>query len=223
MNQKRFVELKLNLVAAYVFGLVVFLLCLAAGYKFWLSNRDIPFDEYNVEQVISADELTNEHSYNAAVEEEILAANSLNPEFIINEGDTLSSILDEANINSNEAASIISAFAKKYNPKKLNIGTVIELHLNKSIESNAPTLESMIVNINSLKKISVALNAQKEFIATEITVPVVEQIVHQQGTIKNSFINTAMELSIPANAITSMIRAFSYDIDFQRDIKREIN
>jgi murein DD-endopeptidase MepM/ murein hydrolase activator NlpD len=46
-----------------------------------------------------------------------------------------------------------------------------------------------------------------------------KRVVHQTGEIKNSFISTALNMSIPSNAIMSMIRAFSYDVDFQRDIK----
>ena len=40
------------------------------------------------------------------------------------------------------------------------------------------------------------------------------------SVVKNSFIGTATELSIPSNAVMGMIRSFSYDVDFQRDIKR---
>lgn len=219
MDQKRIIESKPNLVA-YVFSSIVLLCCLAAGYKFWLNNRDVSFESYSIEQDVSNNELDAQQAYSTTMEEEVLSTNSLNPEFVISEGDTLSSILEEANISSNEASAIINAFAKKYSPKKLNIGTVIEIHLNKSSKDSIPTLDSMVVNINSLKKISVALNASNEFVATEIIAPVTEQIVHQKGIIKNSFISTASELSIPPNAIMSMIRAFSYDVDFQRDIKR---
>lgn len=223
MNQKNTYEPRQGSLARYIFSFLVLLSCFVAGYLFWINGKDITFDQAIIEQDISSvedNEYTQLKSPEMASEAEILATDSLHPEFIINEGDTLGSILEEANISSNDANLIIKAFSSKYNPRKLNIGTVIEVNFTKPSDNLTPIFESMIVNITNLKRISVARNAKNEFIATEMLVPLVQQIVHQQGTIKNSVINTALELSVPANAIMSMIRAFSYDVDFQRDIKR---
>ena len=216
MDQKIIIESKPNLIAASFFGLIVFLFCFAAGYKLWLNNQDSDaMPDYTTEQEIS----TTEENLNKIAEEELILKNSLNPEFIINEGDTLSSILTEANINNKDSASIINAFSTKINPKKLSIGTAIEIHLSQKADSNSPTFDSMTVNISNTKKISVSVDANNKFTANEVIAPLTQQIVHQKGIIKNSFINAARELSIPSNAIMAMVRAFSYDVDFQRDIK----
>jgi len=218
MDQKRIIESRPNLIIACTFSFIVLLCCLAAGYKFWLNNQDSTIDGYSIEQELLSNDIALEQSSSSITEQEMI--NELNHEFIINDGDTLGSILEEANISSNDSSAIITAFSKKYSPKKLNIGTVIEINLAKGSNNSAAILDNMVVNVSNLKKISVALNASNEYIATEIVVPVVEKIIYQQGSIKNSFISTASELSIPANAVMSMIRAFSYDVDFQRDIKR---
>ena len=209
MSQEKTSESILNLIAPYLLGLSLFLFCLAAGYKLWLGQQDIADDSSIIQQ---------ESSF-ASIEEENLSSNSLNPEFVINEGDTLSSILDEANISSSDSVAIIEAFSKKYNPRKLNIGTAIEFHFDKA-NDGAHVFNNMVVSISNIKKISVSLNANNEFSAIELTVPLVKQVIHQQGAIKSSFISTALGMSIPSNAIMSMIRAFSYDVDFQRDIKQ---
>lgn len=225
MDQEKNLEQKSSLLAVYIFGAIVFLCCFAASYKLWLNNsvQNIEVsDSYLNEQqqeLSSIKAVAASANYNAVIEEEILSSDSLNPEFIINEGDTLSSILEEANISSKEAAAIINAFSAKYNPKKLNIGTLIEVHFDKRADNKSASFNSMIVNVSNIKKISVSLNSMNEFIAQELTVPLIQQITHNQGTIRNSFIKTALDLSIPSSAIMSMIRAFSYDVDFQRDIK----
>ncbi len=205
MDQKKTLESTLNLIVPYFFGLAIFVFCLVAGYKLYLSKQNVSAAGFAVQQEMSIEEELN--------------TDSLNPEFIINEGDTLSSILDEANISSADAVAIIEAFSKKYNPRKLNIGTAVEFHFDKKSDG-AHAFNSMVVSVNNLKKISVSLNASNEFSAYELTIPLVKQVIHQQGAIKNSFIGTAVEMSIPSNAIMSMIRAFSYDVDFQRDIKQ---
>ena len=207
MDQKRTLESTLNAIAPYLFGLSILLFCLVIGYRIWLGNQN-------------AEKITFSQQESAiSLEEEALVSDSLNPEFIINEGDTLSSILDEANISSPEAIAIIEAFSKKYNPRKLNIGTVIEFHFNKK-NDGVIAFSSMVVSINNLKKVEVSLNASNEFSASELVVPLTRQVIHQRGVIKNSFISTALNLSIPSSAIMSMIRSFSYDVDFQRDVKQ---
>lgn len=205
MDQEETSESLLNFVTTYVlWGALVFA-TMFITYKLWLGQPDI------------AGNLVLEQSYIKA-EEESLKTDSLDPEFIINEGDTLSSILDEANINSTTASAIVDAFSKKYNPRKLNIGTVIEFHFDKQ-NDNTKSFNNMVVSINNTKKVSVTANGANKFVATEVVIPLVRQIEHKYGSIKNSFIGTALGLSIPSNAIMSMIRAFSYDVDFQRDIK----
>lgn len=208
MDQKKTLESVLNSAVPYLFGLSLFIFLSAAGYKIWFEQRDMADSGAIIEHNIVAQNVQDE-----------LSNDSLNPEFVINEGDTLSSILDEANISAPRAAAIVEAFSKKYNPRKLNIGTAIEFHFDKQNDGSV-AFNNMVVNVSNVKKISVSLNSNNEFSAIELTVPLVKHVEHQYGIIKNSFISTAIGLSIPSNAIMSMIRAFSYDVDFQRDIKQ---
>lgn len=208
MNQKKTLESTLNLVVPYLFGLSLFLFFIAAGYKIWVAHYEVNNRGFAVQY----------EPVNDSPEEEGLNSSSKNPEFILNEGETLGSILDQANINNNNAAAIIDAFSKKYNPRKLKVGTVVEIFFDKKSDGDY-VFNKMTVNISNIKKISVSLNGSDEFLASELIVPLVKQVVHHKGIIKNSIISAALEMSIPSNTIMSMIRAFSYDVDFQRDIK----
>ncbi len=204
MEENNFLDSKSNSLSVYILGIFLIVVCLITSYKVW--------HRYST---MEAPETISETSKEAALQEELLDNSSLHPEFIINDGDTLGSILDEAGIKNNEANSIIEAFSKKFNPRKLNIGTVITINFNED-----RTLKTMIVDINNLKKIEVSRNLNNEFTATEIIIPLIKKIEKKSGEIKNSFISTALRLSIPSNVIMEMIRAFSYDFDFQRDIKQ---
>lgn len=208
MNQKKTLESTLNLVVPYLFGLSLFLFFIAAGYKIWVAHYEVNSSGFAVQY----------EPVNDSPEAEGLNSSSKNPEFILNEGETLGAILDQANINNNNAAAIIDAFSKKYNPRKLKVGTVVEFFFDKKSDGGY-VFNKMVVNISNIKKISVSFNGRDEFLASELIVPLVKQVVHHKGIIKNSIISAALEMSIPSNTIMSMIRAFSYDVDFQRDIK----
>lgn len=215
MKSLKFLQSKSNIVTFYFLIFSLFVTLSAYGYRVWDRTRNIT-NQDTAEEAQSLPNSSNKDFINS--EAELLEADSMHPEFIINEGDTLGSILDEAKISSNEAASVIHSFSKKYNPRKLSVGTVVELTLEKD-QSDNNILNSMIVTVSNTKKIQVT-RFNDGFKASELLVPLIRRVEKKVGIIKNSFTSTALELSIPANAIMGMIRAFSYDVDFQRDIKR---
>jgi murein DD-endopeptidase MepM/ murein hydrolase activator NlpD len=213
MKNKIFFQSKSNIFTIYVLVTSLFLVLSLYGYRVWQRYK---VNSVAVEQV---DNVSTPVAESVSSESELLEANSMHPEFVINEGDTLGSILDEAGISATEAAEAIKTFSKKYNPRKLNIGTLIELSLEKDQFDNN-ILKNMIVTISTSKKIEVSRFGEKTFKVSEVLVPLIRKIEKKVGFVKNSFTSSALELSIPASAIMSMIRAFSYDVDFQRDIKR---
>lgn len=210
MKQRNFFEYKSNLVATYVFGLCVFIFCLASGYKLWLDRFP---------SAIHTDDIKNSSESVNNQQPESLSTEKFHPSFIISEGDTLGSLLNEANVDNSTSLDLVNALSKKLDPRKLNIGTVINLNFENNSTSIPSILNSMIVNINNRKSIEIKRNANGNFVAHEVVIPLVRKITHKSSIIKNSVINTALGLSVPSNAIMGMVRALSYDIDFQRDIK----
>lgn len=138
-------------------------------------------------------------------------------EFVINEGDTLLSILHDANIPSSQTKSIIDAFSRKFNPRKLAIGTSVEI-IYEDIPKNQ-VLAKIVVYLNNIKRIEIFKESNDRFSAVELIVPLVQKTIRKKAFIKNNFIATAIELSVSSSSVSSMVKAFSYDVDFQRDIK----
>jgi murein DD-endopeptidase MepM/ murein hydrolase activator NlpD len=211
MAEKNFPELKSNNVI-YTLAIGLLLLMIFLGYMSLRTQKTIEQDGQSVEVNFTSKDQLNK------IEEELQNSNPLNPEFVISDGDTLSSILSEAKISNNEASSIIDTFSKKFNPRKLSIGTVINLDFSKNSAGNL-LLNNMVVTISNNRRIEVSRNINGDFSALEVLIPLIRKVEHRSGDIKNSFTATALSLSIPANAIIGMVRAFSYDVDFQRDIK----
>jgi murein DD-endopeptidase MepM/ murein hydrolase activator NlpD len=159
-----------------------------------------------------------DNDFNINNEKDIVEGVNLHPEFVISEGDTLASIFAEASINNNDSAAMVDAFSKKINPRKLSIGTSIVINFIKN-SSGDLVLEGAVITISNNKEIKITRNVSGKFSALEVQVPLVKKVEYRKGIIKNSFNAAAIELSVPTNAIFGMVRAFSYDVDFQRDIK----
>ena len=207
---------RLNIFILVFLTISIVTFCLVASYKLWI-NKDIAISasQPQIQQNIE----TSSDKLNLDLVESVFE-DKLNPEFVISDGDTLASILEEANVTSSEASALISAFSKKFNPRKLNIGSVVNLSLAEKPDKSSLTLTGMLVTINGLKKIEVKKDRRGIFIAQEILTPLIKKLVSRKVTINNSFNATALELAIPNNILSNLVRAFSYDIDFQRDIKK---
>lgn len=201
MEQKQVSDSTLvSILVPYFIGFCIFVFCLFLGYRTWI-NLDFSSGKSFVK-----------------LEQEVIEVDSLNPEFILNEGQTLSSILSDASVSSAQIPEIIDAFSKKYNPKKLSVGTPIHLHFNRDANGDL-VFASMVVSVSNLKKIEVSINAGNQFSVKELFIPLIKRVFYQSSEVKHSFIGTALNMSIPSSAIMSMVKAFSYDVDFQRDIK----
>jgi murein DD-endopeptidase MepM/ murein hydrolase activator NlpD len=145
----------------------------------------------------------------------------------VTNGDTLAGILDSAGINNADIQKIISKLNEVYDLKRLAIGQQILLNFEnytdftgENDEQNFTSkLQSIRLQVEYGKEIIISRGKHDQFAATIINIPLKRYVVRAKGTINNSLIATASELNIPPSAILSLIKAYSYDVDFQRDIQ----
>ncbi|NLA74729.1 MAG: hypothetical protein GX846_04550 [Deltaproteobacteria bacterium] len=118
-----------------------------------------------------------------------------------------------------EAANIISSLAELFDPRKLRQGQEITLRF-ESTEASAPLLFTRLSLLpDPAKEIQVTRLSEKEFISKEVLHRLEKKIVMSRAVISTSLYNAALDAEIPMEILVKMIRAFSYDIDFQRDIQ----
>lgn len=141
--------------------------------------------------------------------------------FTVQSGDTISSILSGSGVEDSDVTSIISSLKQKYNPAKISIGQNIALffdYYKDEDDKNIRYLSALKLSISPEKSIEIYRNADFGFDAKEINVPLVKYMVNATGEITNSLFGTASSLGIPNQVIAEIVSAFSYDVDFQRDI-----
>ena len=76
-----------------------------------------------------------------------------------------------------------------------------------------PTVAAAFVTIPSLPI--------PKFTIREAAPQPLARVIHYQGTIRGSLYEAAMAQGVPVAMLTEMIKIFSYDVDFQRDIQPE--
>ena len=155
----------------------------------------------------------------------ILADSSLNLEisykyqevYFIKDGQTFSNFLDQFNFSINEKMKVIDLVAKEIDLKKIKIGTKIEI--NSSKVNNKKNIDYIIIYPDKER------NIQINFQLDEIKLKVDELKIFKSSKfvdveVNNSIYQSMIEKKIPDNIIMEFIKLFSFDIDFQRDIRR---
>jgi len=150
----------------------------------------------------------------------------------IENGGTLMGMLQEAGISSQDAFAVIDAMREIHSPRTVRAGQIFEA--NFGVEESifprrlveATRAETSPLRLLSLsfapvvdREVRVELTSPNQYTAREITKELVSQYQRAGATINSSLYLAAMQAGIPEAIIIEMIQMFSYDVDFQRDIR----
>jgi murein DD-endopeptidase MepM/ murein hydrolase activator NlpD len=134
----------------------------------------------------------------------------------IRSGDTLGSILSLFSISEQEINQIIDITSTIYDLRKLQIGQVLRVYY--TMEDDYKILQSISLKLDAERKIEIYRD-DETFKLKEIFIPLTKNIVKLSATIDSSIFGAAKKAGIPEKAIIEAINAYSYSVDFQRDIQ----
>jgi len=133
------------------------------------------------------------------------------------EGDTLLDLLTRAGAEANDAQAAIRALRPLYDPRRLKIGQEVAL-----VFAEAPDERPRLVEIAiaaSVEQAVVARIAEDGFSAETVARPLTRASAVLAAEIEDSLYLSAKRAGAPAPVILELIRLYSYDIDFQRDLQ----
>ena len=145
--------------------------------------------------------------------------------FRVTSGDTLVSIMQQAHISSDDIKNVLTSITTSYDPKKLHIGQIITLTFDAPDHVTADNakplaLQALKLKISAEKEIIAKRTEKGNFAVNELVSPLEKHIIRKHAVIRNSLMATVEEMGIPANIMADIIKAYSYDVDFQRDIQQ---
>ncbi len=135
-------------------------------------------------------------------------------------GDTLMETLIAAGIPRREAYFAIEALAKTFNPRKIRTGQEVVLTLEKpgfygKIETR---LSKISMPMDFGEEIFVDRLGAQEFTSGKTLIPTKSLKMYAEGTIEDSLYLSALSEGVPLGVVSEVIRLFSFDVDFQREI-----
>ena len=136
----------------------------------------------------------------------------------IKSGETFDKILSKYSIEKEEIIAIKKSLSKKFNINKLNTNQKIEIILDKTNNK----IKEFIFKISNTEKIYLSKNSDElKFNEKILSIKLDKKIIYKENMILQSLYKAATDQNIPPNTIIEFARIYGFQVDFQRDIRKE--
>jgi|TARA_B110000037_G_scaffold7875_1_gene8473 murein DD-endopeptidase MepM/ murein hydrolase activator NlpD len=139
----------------------------------------------------------------------------------ISKGETFDKILNNYFIPESEIIKIKNNLSSDYNVNNLKTNLNIKIIID---QSNNKKITSFIFPISRTEKIKLTRNLDGDlFEKKKIITNLNKRILFKEGKILQSLYKTAVDLNIQPNIIIEFARIYGFQVDFQRDIRKNDN
>ena len=136
----------------------------------------------------------------------------------IKKGETFDKILEGYSINREEVIKIKNSLKKKVDLNKLNTQQIVKFSLDKTTNK----ITEFTYQISNTQKIFLKRNIINDSFDKEIlTIKLLKEIVYKENVILQSLYKAATDEKIPANIIIEFARIYGFQVDFQRDVRKQ--
>lgn len=147
----------------------------------------------------------------------------------VESGDNLMGVLLRAGAERTVAHAAIQSLKGSYDPRRdLNVGDELQITFGPgtirtvedggSIDTAKYVLARLTIPVSYDRLIDVSRNEKGDFEASEVERQLEREVVEASGTIDSSLFVDASAAGIPPRVLAELIRIYSFDVDFQRDI-----
>ena len=136
----------------------------------------------------------------------------------VGKGDTLMALLKEAGVPAADSDRAIRAMAKIYKPRRIKPGQRILLLLQPQTQK-APQLLSLTFSESVERDVAVR-RTKSGYHAEVVRRSLHRRSTHAAGRIDSSLYVAGVNAGLPQSTLAELIQIFSFDVDFQRDIRR---
>ncbi len=138
---------------------------------------------------------------------------------VVKGGDTFGTVLNTLPISAAQAQEATDALSKVFNPKDLKVDQALHVVCHPQGEGEAHSLTSLLLRPDIDYEIKLMCTPEGELVAERHDIPLKHEYVDIGGTIHMSLYADALQKGASPKMVYEMIKAFSYDVDFQRDIQ----
>jgi len=143
-----------------------------------------------------------------------------NINYEIKSGDSIQKILKKFKVQNNEIQTIISQYKKYGNPNKLLTGNKIDIIVEEDLSGKGNLIEKFSVPVTKSTTIEITKDDDKKIIAKKVITKLYKRKFLAENTIAKNLYKAALDAKVNPDTIIEFARIFGFEIDFQRDIRK---
>ena len=133
-------------------------------------------------------------------------------------GETFDNILKQYSVSKEEISEIKKRISSEVNLNKLNTNQKIQF----TIDQADNLIKEFVFQTSSTEKVLLTRNIETDEFKRELLVVKLSQdIIYKENIILQSLYKSATDKKIPANIIVEFARIYGFQVDFQRDIRKQ--
>jgi murein DD-endopeptidase MepM/ murein hydrolase activator NlpD len=143
-----------------------------------------------------------------------------NIDYEIKEGDSIQKILRQYKIQNNEIQTVIKQYKKYGNPNQLLVGNKIDIVIEKNLRAKKNSVLKFSVPITKSTSIEITKDEENKIISKKIITKLYKKKILSENIIIKNLYSSAREANINPDTIIEFARIFGFEVDFQRDIRK---
>jgi murein DD-endopeptidase MepM/ murein hydrolase activator NlpD len=137
----------------------------------------------------------------------------------LKKGGTVAGALHELDIAAEDVANAIAALKARVRLNRLPVGQEITVKLGPADDDSKAVLVALSIRPEPRREVTLERDESGDFSVEEEIFETVARLQRASGMVDGSVINSAEAAGVPRPALVEMLRAFSWDVNFQHDIK----
>ncbi len=143
----------------------------------------------------------------------------INVNYKIAKGDTIQKILKKYKVKNREIQNVINEYKKFGKSNQLFIGKKIDIIVKKEA-TGGNSIVKFSVPITKSTTIEITKNEENKLVSKKIITKLYKRKTLAENVIKNNLYKSAIDAKINPDTIIEFARIFGFEIDFQRDIRK---
>ena len=143
-----------------------------------------------------------------------------NLNYEIKNGDTIQKILKKLKVQNNEIQTVINQYKKYGNPNQLLVRNIINIIIEKNLTTNKNFIVKFSVPITQSTTIAIIRDEDNKITSQKIITKLYKKKTLAENIITKNLYSSAIEAKINPDTIIEFARIFGFEIDFQRDIRK---
>ena len=142
-----------------------------------------------------------------------------NINYEIVQGDTIQKILKKYKVKNSDIQTVINEYKKFGKAHHLTLGKKIDIIIKKE-PNKGNSIIKFSVPITKSTTVEITRNEENKIVSNKIITKLYKRKILSENIIKNNLYSSAIDAKINPDTIIEFARIFGFEIDFQRDIRK---